>query len=402
MENFAKDFAADLIENFVENLPEVLAGKAADMADREQNDIAYMERALMLAGRGAGRVNPNPMVGAVLVKDGRIIGEGWHMEYGGPHAERNALASCKTDPKGATLYVTLEPCCHYGKTPPCTEAILASGIERVVVGSRDVNPLVAGKGIGFLRGHGIRVTEGVLREACEALNTVFFHYIRTKTPYVTMKYAMTMDGKTATYAGHSKWITGETARKRVHEDRSRNMAVMTGVGTVLADDPMLNCRLIEGRSPIRLICDTRLRTPLFSQIVGSARRIPAWILTCCGEKERHTPYLESGCRVLTLPERDGHVDLAAAVRALGEEGIDSIYLEGGESLNGAALAAGIVQALHCYIAPKLFGGKTAPSPMGDPGVAFPETARLLHIRGVRRYGEDILIESVLDKEGSAP
>lgn len=240
----------------------------------ETTDQFFMERALMLAGRGVGAVNPNPLVGAVVVKEGAIIGEGWHERFGGPHAERNALAGCGERAEGATLYVTLEPCCHYGKTPPCTQAILSHKIGRVVVGAPDPNPLVAGKGIRQLREAGVSVTEGVLLERCRESNRIFFHYMETKTPYVTMKYAMTMDGRTATHAGYSKWITGEPARIRVHEDRSRHMAIMTGAGTVEADDPMLNCRLPGGRQPVRLICDTHLRTSPAARVVESAGEIP--------------------------------------------------------------------------------------------------------------------------------
>jgi len=359
-----------------------------------KEDGFFMERALALAKRGAGRVNPNPMVGAVIVRDGTIIGEGWHERFGGPHAERNALKSCRTSPEGATLYVTLEPCCHYGKTPPCTEAILERGIGRVVIGSRDPNPLVAGKGIRILRENGISVTEGVLEERCDRLNAVFFHYIRNKTPYVTMKYAMTLDGKIATRSGYSKWITGSPARVRVHEDRSRNMAIMTGVGTVLADDPMLNCRLPEGRQPIRLICDSRLRTPLTAQVVKTAGEIRTWLLTCCGDREKQAGYRERGCCVLEIPERDGHLDLKEAMDMIGKEGIDSIYLEGGEELNGAAMEAGIVRELHCYIGAKLFGG-SGKSPIGGSGVELPDQSWHVKIRDVTFFGEDILIEGIL-------
>ena len=208
----------------------------------------YMYRALELAKKGTGAVNPNPLVGAVLVKDNRIIGEGYHEKYGQLHAERNAIADCYRrgeNPAGAELYVTLEPCCHYGKTPPCTEAIIENKIVKVYVGSNDPNPLVDGGGIAVLRAHGIEVETGILKQECDALNEIFFHYIRTKRPFVLMKYAMTMDGKIATVTGDSKWITGEAARRQVHEDRNRCAAIMAGVGTVIADNPMLNCRLPE-------------------------------------------------------------------------------------------------------------------------------------------------------------
>lgn len=225
------------------------------------NDTDYMRLALELAERGRGWTNPNPMVGAVIVKDGRVIGEGYHHRCGALHAEREAFAACRESPAGATLYVTLEPCCHHGRQPPCTEAILEAGISRVVVGSGDPNPLVAGKGLDILRAHGAEVETGVLQPECDALNAVFFHYIRTRQPYVVMKYAMTLDGKIATRTGASRWITGEKARERVHQDRRRYAAIMAGVGTVLADDPLLTCRMEGGRNPVRVICDTHLRTP---------------------------------------------------------------------------------------------------------------------------------------------
>jgi diaminohydroxyphosphoribosylaminopyrimidine deaminase/5-amino-6-(5-phosphoribosylamino)uracil reductase len=250
------------------------------------HDQEYMDLALELAEKGCGWVNPNPMVGAVIVKDNRIIGQGYHQRYGEFHAERNALASCKEDPRGATLYVTLEPCCHHGKTPPCTEAIIESGIARVVIASPDPNPLVAGEGVRILREHGVQVEEGLLREACDKLNKVFFHFIQTKTPYVVMKYAMTMDGKIATASGLSQWITGEVARSRVHTDRHRYQAIMVGVGTVLADDPLLTCRLPNGRNPIRVICDTHLRTPLDAQVVTTTESAATILATCCKDPAR--------------------------------------------------------------------------------------------------------------------
>ena len=202
----------------------------------------YMLRAISLAKQGAGFVNPNPLVGAVIVRDGRIIGDGYHERYGTPHAERNALAHCSEDPAGAEMYVTLEPCCHYGKNPPCTEAVIASGIRTVYVGSDDPNPLVAGKGLQMLREAGIDVHTGICKDACDRINRIFFHYITQKTPYCILKTAMTADGKTATRTGESKWITNEQSRAHVQETRKRCAAILCGIGTVLADDPMLTCR----------------------------------------------------------------------------------------------------------------------------------------------------------------
>ena len=242
------------------------------------DDSSYMALAVELAERGVGWVSPNPLVGAVLVKDGCVIGRGWHERCGGLHAERAALADCREDPAGAVLYVTLEPCCHTGRQPPCTEAILAAGIRRVVVGSMDPNPLVAGKGVELLRTHGVEVETGVLREQCDALNPVFFHYIRTKRPYVVMKYAMTLDGKIAAYTGASRWITREAARRHVHEMRHRYRGILAGVGTVLSDDPLLTCRIPGGRDPVRIICGHQPADPRWT--AGSSappiRRRPSW------------------------------------------------------------------------------------------------------------------------------
>ena len=237
-------------------------------------DQDYMALALDLAQKGAGWTSPNPMVGAVLVKQGRIIGQGYHARWGDLHAERAALAACQEAPAGSTLYVTLEPCCHQGKQPPCTQAILEAGITRVVVGSGDPNPLVAGQGLAQLRAQGVQVTEGVLAEECRALNHVFFHYSQTGRPYVVLKYAMTLDGKLAADTGSSQWITGEAARRHVHTQRSRYRSILVGVGTVLADDPQLTCRMEGGRNPLRLVCDTHLRTPLTAQVVKTAGELP--------------------------------------------------------------------------------------------------------------------------------
>lgn len=353
----------------------------------------YMKRALELAARGCGHVSPNPMVGAVIVKDGRIIGEGYHARYGDLHAERAALASCTESPKGADLYVTLEPCCHHGKQPPCTDAILESGIRRVFIGSADPNPLVAGKGIQILRDHGIEVYEDMLRAECDALNYVFFHYINTGLPYVTMKYAMTMDGKIATRTGASQWITGEDARTQVHRDRNRCKGIMVGIGTVLKDDPMLNCRMEGGVDPIRIICDTSLRIPADCRIVKSASQIETIIATCSEDPVKRKLLEDAGCRVLIIPQSNGHVDLIQLMHRLGKEQIDSILLEGGGQLNWSALQSGIVNRIQAYIAPKIFGGTDAPSPIRGLGVEDPAQAFHLTKPVITTFGTDILLES---------
>ncbi len=353
----------------------------------------YMRRAVELAKKGIGSINPNPLVGAVIVKDGELIGEGWHARYGGPHAERNALEACTKSPKGADLYVTLEPCCHYGKTPPCTDALIEQGIARVFIGSSDPNPLVSGGGAAALRAHGIEVIEHFLEEECDALNSVFFHYIQHQTPYVAMKYAMTMDGKTACYTGASRWVTGEQAREQVHRLRNQYMGIMAGIQTVLADDPMLTCRIENGRNPIRIICDTNLRIPLDCRLVKTAAEIPLILATavCTGEKMEKLK--EAGCECLTISKKEGHIDLQELMHRLGERGIDGILLEGGGTLNWSALNSGIVKKVYAFISPKLFGGKDARSPIEGTGAAEPSQAFTLKQTGIYAYGSDICIES---------
>ena len=369
----------------------------------DQNDIdqKYMRIALELAKKGMGRVSPNPLVGAVLVKNGEIIGSGYHAKYGEAHAERNALASCTESPEGATLYVTLEPCCHYGKQPPCTLAVLEAKIARVVVGSGDPNPLVAGKGIEILRNHGVQVTEHVLEQECRELNRVFFWYIRTGLPYVVMKYAMTLDGKIATATGASKWITGEQARAHVQSQRNCYTAIMAGIGTVLADDPLLTCRIEGGRNPIRIICDSHLRTPLSSKIVETADResAPVILATCCQDVERIKQYEQRGCQVLIVQECDGHLNLNDLMRKLGKMKIDSILLEGGGTLNWSFLSAGLVNHVQAYLASKLFGGGKAKTPIEGEGVRTPDQAVRLSAdtMTVTRLGEDFLIEGEIER-----
>jgi len=356
------------------------------------NHEHYMSDALTLARRGRGRTSPNPMVGAVIVRNGEVVGEGWHERCGGNHAERNALAAAGDKAAGATLYVTLEPCCHYGKTPPCTEAILEAGIRTVVIGARDPNPLVDGGGIRILREHGVDVVQDVLRDACDELNEVFFHYITQKTPYVVLKYAMTADGKTATRTGASKWITGEASREHVHMSRSAYSAIMVGIGTVLDDDPLLTCRTPGGRNPIRVICDSRLKIPRDAKIVQTAGEIPTYIAAATEDRARQEELEALGCHVIYAPDSEGRVDLTALMATLHGKGIDSVYLEGGGTLAASALTAGIVKRVHVYIAPKLFGGVDAPSPIGGSGVALPSEAQLLKKPRIEMLGDDLFID----------
>lgn len=367
----------------------------------------YMFRAIELAKRGEGKTNPNPLVGAVIVKDGRIIGEGWHHKYGDLHAERDALKNCTErgeNPNGATIYVTLEPCCHFGKQPPCTHAIVESGIVRVVVGSRDPNPLVHGKGNAYLRENGIVVEEDFMRSECDSLNPVFFHYITTKMPYVALKYAMTLDGKIATKSGESKWISNEKSRNFVHTLRNRYSGIMAGIGTVLADDPMLNCRLenekgeMIGRNPLRIICDSKLRIPLNSKIVNSAGEIKT--LVACASSE-----LRSESEKITFEEKKRQLEgagvevietgrnLQELMRILGEKKIDSVLVEGGSEIHFAALESGIVSKIYAFVAPKIFGG-ISKSPVGGEGVSHVCDAFNFTLEKITQIEDDVLLEYI--------
>ena len=341
---------------------------------------------------GHGFVNPNPLVGAVIARNGEIIGEGYHARYGEPHAERNALRDCKGDPRGAVMYVTLEPCCHTGKQPPCTDAIIDSGIAKVFVGSDDPNALVSGRGIEELEEAGIEVVHGFLKEECDALNPIFFHYITTGTPYVIMKIAMTADGKTATRAGLSRWITGEESRYHVHETRKRCAAVMIGIGTVLADDPTLTCRIEHPSNPVRVICDSNLQIPMDCKLVATAKDIPTYIAACNPDKRKKELLEKRGVHVLEIISTDGRVNLKSLMRKLGSLGIDSVLLEGGAALHEAALRAGIVQHVQVYIAPKMFGGVSAKSAVGGLGVYEVDEAYQLTRPTITQFGDDVLLE----------
>lgn len=359
---------------------------------------AYMRLAIELAQKGAGWTSPNPMVGAVVVKEGKIIGQGYHARCGELHAERRALLSCSEDPAGADLYVTLEPCCHYGRTPPCTQIILEKKIRRVIIGSRDPNPKVAGKGAAQLREQGVLVEEDFLRDECDALNPVFFHYITTGKPYVVMKYAMTLDGKIAARTGASQWITGETARAHVHGLRGRYAAVLAGIGTVLADDPLLNCRAENAHQPFRVICDSRLRIPLDSQLCRTADRFPTAVACARTDSEKQKALERLGVQVWQLPDSAGaRVNLQALTQKLGETGLDSVLIEGGGTLHAAALEAGIVNHVSAYIAPKLLGGADARSPVEGLGAALPDEGAILKNLHITKLEPDLLLDYDIEK-----
>jgi len=353
-----------------------------------------MRRALELAALARGKTSPNPLVGAVVVKDGVIVGEGYHRKAGTPHAEVIALQEAGARAKGADLYVSLEPCCHYGRTPPCTKAIIEAGIKRVVVACEDPNPLVAGKGIEILRQAGITVDVGVLREEARRLNEVFFKYITTGRPFVTLKAAMSLDGKIATFTGDSKWITGEQARQYAHQMRAEHDAVMVGIGTVLADDPLLTVRLPgEDRRPLRVIVDSRLRIPLESRIVLTAKGFPTVVAAVRheGNQGKKKSLEERGVEVWELPADRGRVDLKALLGELGKREVTSVLLEGGATLNASALEAGVVDKFVFFIAPKIIGGSRAPGPVGGNGAKKIEDAWLVSELEFTKVGEDLMI-----------
>lgn len=356
------------------------------------DDLTYMRMAYDLAAKGKGWVNPNPMVGAVLVKDQQVIGQGYHRKFGGLHAEREALAACQRDPRGSTLYVTLEPCCHTGKTPPCTDAIIQAGIRRVVVACLDPNPLVAGKGIETLKETGIEVEVGVLAEEVADQLRYFFHYIRQGNPYVISKYAMTLDGKIASRTGDSQWITGPTARDHVHQRRHEYMAIMVGINTVLQDDPLLTCRL-EGphRQPIRVICDRRLRIPLDSKIVQTADQIPTLVATASQNQAKMNQLEQKQVRIIQLSETNQGLDLRELLTKLGQEGIDSLYVEGGAQIHGSLVDLGLVNEFQIYLGHQVIGGKESPSPVAGQGFAYLDQAPQTRIKEILQFDQDIFM-----------
>jgi diaminohydroxyphosphoribosylaminopyrimidine deaminase/5-amino-6-(5-phosphoribosylamino)uracil reductase len=364
-------------------------------------DIDMMKRALKLAERGTGFTNPNPLVGAVIVKDGRIIGEGWHRLYGSDHAEVDAFRNATEDVRGADMYVTLEPCSHYGKTPPCARAIVEKGIKRVFIGLTDPNPLVSGRGIQILRDNGIHVESGFLEDEGRRLNEIFLKYITTGLPFCIMKTAMTLDGKIATATGDSKWVTGELSRKHVHELRHKASAIMAGIGTILADDPMLTTRLEgkEGKDPVRIIIDSSARIPLEAKVLNLDSKAGTIIATTeKADKEKLAALKAKGAEVIVTPLKDNGVDLDFLMRELGRRKIDSVLLEGGGRVNYAALKSGIVDKVNVFIAPKLIGGENARTPVEGEGIGYMKDAIMLHKTEFHKFGDDIMVEGYIRKE----
>lgn len=359
------------------------------------NDESFMKRALRLARKGEGWVSPNPMVGSVIVRNNRIIGEGYHRKFGQAHAEINALESVTESAEGSTIYVTLEPCSHYGKTPPCVDRLIACRPQRVVIGTADPNPLVAGKGIEALQRSGVPVSVGVLEEACRQINEAFFKFIQSRTPFVTLKYAQTLDGRIATATGHSRWISSLPSRRFAHRLRHAHDAIMVGIGTVLSDDPELTVRLVRGKNPLRIVLDSRLRIPLTSHILqdqGTAGTL--LVATDRADGEKLTRLRDLGIDVLILPaDPSGRIVLPSLFRELGTRNIASVLVEGGSGVLTALLAEDLADRLVAIVAPKIAGkGIEA---VGDLNITDMKSAIGLIFRRTYRKGDDLIIDARL-------
>lgn len=358
------------------------------------NDLRYLRRTLQLARRALGHTSPNPMVGAVVVKDGRIIGEGFHAKAGGPHAEVVALRAAGDEAYNATLYCSLEPCNHYGKTPPCCDAIIRAGIQRVVFASLDPNPLVAGRGYATLRSAGLTVTYGVLTEEEQRLNEAWRHWLKTNVPFTTLKLAASLDGKIATRVGESRWITGDAARRDVHRLRAIHDAILTSSNTVLADNPSLTARLPGSRNPRRVILDATLRTSPAACVYNPDKQ-PPLLVTIISDETQLAPFRARGVEVLILPACNGHVDLKILWSALGAREIISLLIEAGGELAAILLEAHLVQKCRWYLAPMLIGGREAIPVIGGPGIDQLSDAIRLQQISYKRLGDDLRLEGFI-------
>jgi len=354
-----------------------------------------MERALELAKKGTGKVNPNPLVGAVIVKNGEIIGEGYHECYGEAHAERNAVKNAKESVEDSTIYVTLEPCAHYGKTPPCVDLIIEKKFKKVVIGMLDPNELVAGKSIEKLKKNGIEVIVGIKEEECKKLNEIFIKYITSKSPFVILKSGMSLDGKIATYSGESKWITSKESREDAQNLRNRLNSIMVGVNTVIADDPELTCRINNDKKLIRIVVDTNLRIPLDSKVINNKDKLTIIATTLNSNENKKQALRDLGIKVIEVSEKNNKVNLKELLRKLGQEGIDSVLIEGGGTLNFSALEENIVDKVIFYIAPKILGGENSKSCIA--GIGFSELNQAVNLKDIsyRKIGEDLVVEGYI-------
>lgn len=363
-------------------------------------DEKYMRRALELAEKARGKTSPNPMVGAVLVKNGKIIGEGYHQRAGLPHAEVLAINTATEEPAGATLYVTLEPCAHYGRTPPCTDAILRAKIKRVVIPCADPNPLVSGRGIEVLRQAGVKVDCGLLEAEARKLNEFFFTYHLKRRPFVILKWAMSLDGRTATDCGESKWITNAFSREYAHQLRSQVDAVIVGAQTVLQDDPLLTVRLknYKGRQPRRVILDYALKVPATARCLNDRRGGERWVITHQSASRTRIRVLERmGVRVICLPGREGKIDIKKLMKLFFREQIISVIVEGGRRLAGSFMRAGMVDKVVAFIAPRLIGGTKLTAPIVDWAVSsIKEMVELTDVQ-IKFFDTDIAVEGYLNR-----
>lgn len=362
------------------------------------NDIFYMQRAIELAAKGWGKTRPNPLVGAVIVKEDRIIGEGWHQELGGPHAEINAIRNAKEDVAGATIYVNLEPCSHYGRTPPCAEALIERKFKRVVIAMEDPNPLVAGSGIEMLRQHGIEAEVGLEKLEALKLNDVFIKHITQQAPFVHLKYAMTLDGKTATKIGDSKWISSEASREYVHLLRSRYAAILVGVNTVLKDDPELTARPIgmEGRNPVRVILDSEGRIPENARVLDTGHDKKTIVaMTERVKADKRKRLAERGIEIILTDEMKGRVNIGMLLKELYKRGIDSLLVEGGGTVAASFIEGGYADKLTAFVAPVVIGGTAAPTPVMGDGVEKIKQGVRLTYQQFRQYEGDCCLEGYL-------
>jgi diaminohydroxyphosphoribosylaminopyrimidine deaminase / 5-amino-6-(5-phosphoribosylamino)uracil reductase len=359
----------------------------------------YMKKAIDLANRGKGFVNPNPLVGAVIVKNDKIIGEGYHEVFGKAHAEVNAFLNATEDVTGADMYVTLEPCSHYGKTPPCALKIIEKGIKRVFVSSLDPNPLVNFKGIQLLKDAGIEVEYGILDDITKKQNEIFFHFVKYRTPFVAMKYGMTLDGKIASKTGDSKWITNELSRVYVHELRNQYSSIMVGINTILKDNPRLDTRLDRlARNPVRIVLDPNLKIPEQSYVVTTAKDQPTYVVTLQSSNEGKMNQLtDLGVKLIKQNEKE--INLKQLMIDLGKMNIDSVLIEGGSLTHAKALEANIVHKVYAFVAPVMIGGKEALSPVGGNGVQLIKQGIKLNDVSFQQFEDNIMITGYVNQTG---
>jgi diaminohydroxyphosphoribosylaminopyrimidine deaminase/5-amino-6-(5-phosphoribosylamino)uracil reductase len=362
------------------------------------NDEYWMRRALRLAEKGRGRTSPNPMVGAVLVKNGKVIGEGFHAKAGEAHAEIVAFQKAKGEISGAILYVNLEPCTHYGKTPPCAPQVIKAGIKHVMIGMKDPNPLVNGKGVEVLKRAGLDVKVGILEKESRRLNEAYCKYILGKEPFVILKVAATLDGKIATRNGVSKWISGEASRRFVHKLRDQVDGVLIGIGTVLKDDPMLTTRIKGGRDPYRIILDSQLRIPEGAKVIGASPSKAIIITSEFAPKEKIESLGKRGVQILILDSKEGRINLKSCLSKLGEIGMTSLLVEGGSQVNGSFLDEGLIDKFLFFLSPKLLGDHQAFGVFRGSRVSNLQDAIVLREIKTRRIGEDILIEAYWNRQ----